>query len=296
MSLRPAQPCLESIDGFLALAFSELCSFFGAAFVAGDRLVTRPSCALSERTKRAGGGDGERGKRRRVAKGHPLPRCEGKSLSGSVALPLPSQHKPGADQPISSSSPVLSRGKGRERERERERENEARQSKKTIYQRTLEALGGDHEPRRAPEGHLGLAFRRSGSSSSSARGGGCFVVGHGERGEEDGETRERGNRVDALGREKLPLRFLGSAGKKSETMLIPRSNRRRSRFSLLSLLFSLLPSTTMINYKKLDAWRAHPMLTNTMRASAPGLAGGAALFLLYVAFDKATGGGKKAAH
>ena len=52
----------------------------------------------------------------------------------------------------------------------------------------------------------------------------------------------------------------------------------------------------MINYKKLDAWRTHPMLTGTMRASAPGLAGGAALFLLYVAFDKATGASKKAAH
>lgn len=53
----------------------------------------------------------------------------------------------------------------------------------------------------------------------------------------------------------------------------------------------------MINYKKLDAWRAHPMLTGTMRASVPGLAGGTALFLLYVAFDKATGASnKKAAH
>ena len=60
--------------------------------------------------------------------------------------------------------------------------------------------------------------------------------------------------------------------------------------------FSLRSLFTMINYKKLDAWRTHPMLTGTMRASAPGLAGGAALFLLYVAFDKATGASKKAAH
>lgn len=55
----------------------------------------------------------------------------------------------------------------------------------------------------------------------------------------------------------------------------------------------------MINFRKLDAWRAHPMLTNTMRASVPGLAGGTALFLLYVAADKLTSGGgssKKAAH
>lgn len=69
------------------------------------------------------------------------------------------------------------------------------------------------------------------------------------------------------------------------------SSRKKKRF-----FFFLPPLSTMINYKKLDAWRTHPMLTGTMRASAPGLAGGAALFLLYVAFDKATGGSKKAAH
>lgn len=44
----------------------------------------------------------------------------------------------------------------------------------------------------------------------------------------------------------------------------------------------------MINWKKLDAWRGNPLLTHTMRASAPGLLLGAGAFAVYVAFDKAT--------
>ena len=47
----------------------------------------------------------------------------------------------------------------------------------------------------------------------------------------------------------------------------------------------------MINWRRLDAWRAHPMLTHTMRASAPGFLGGAAAFALYVAYDKTVGAG-----
>ena len=47
----------------------------------------------------------------------------------------------------------------------------------------------------------------------------------------------------------------------------------------------------MINWRRLDAWRAHPLLTHTMRASAPGLALGAAAFAVYVAYDKTVGAG-----
>jgi hypothetical protein len=50
----------------------------------------------------------------------------------------------------------------------------------------------------------------------------------------------------------------------------------------------------MINWRRLDAWRSHPMLTHTMRASAPGLLLGAGAFALYVAYDKSVGAGSKA--
>lgn len=50
----------------------------------------------------------------------------------------------------------------------------------------------------------------------------------------------------------------------------------------------LLSTTSMINWKKLDAWRGNPLLTHTMRASAPGLLLGAGAFAVYVAYDKAT--------
>ena len=49
------------------------------------------------------------------------------------------------------------------------------------------------------------------------------------------------------------------------------------------------PSQTMINWKRLDAWRANPLLTHTMRASAPGFLLGAAAFAVYVAYDKTAG-------
>ena len=49
------------------------------------------------------------------------------------------------------------------------------------------------------------------------------------------------------------------------------------------------PPSTMINFKKLDAWRANPLLTHTMRASAPGFLLGAAAFAVYVAYDKTVG-------
>jgi hypothetical protein len=45
----------------------------------------------------------------------------------------------------------------------------------------------------------------------------------------------------------------------------------------------------MINWRRLDAWRAHPLLTHTMRASAPGLLLGGAAFAVYVAYDKTVG-------
>ena len=45
----------------------------------------------------------------------------------------------------------------------------------------------------------------------------------------------------------------------------------------------------MINWKRLDAWRANPLLTHTMRASAPGFLLGAAAFAVYVAYDKTAG-------
>jgi len=52
-----------------------------------------------------------------------------------------------------------------------------------------------------------------------------------------------------------------------------------------------LHPTSMINWRRLDAWRANPLLTNTMRASAPGLVLGAAAFAVYVAYDKTVGAG-----
>ena len=49
------------------------------------------------------------------------------------------------------------------------------------------------------------------------------------------------------------------------------------------------------NWRKAEAWRQHPLLTNTMRYSMPGLGIGFGAFALYVLYDK-TVGGKKAHH
>ena len=45
------------------------------------------------------------------------------------------------------------------------------------------------------------------------------------------------------------------------------------------------------NYKKAEAWRAHPLLSNTMRHSMPGFALGLAAFGAYVAYDQLVAGG-----
>lgn len=40
------------------------------------------------------------------------------------------------------------------------------------------------------------------------------------------------------------------------------------------------------NWRKAEAWRSHPLLTNTWRHSMPGLGLGLAAFAVYVAYDK----------
>jgi len=40
------------------------------------------------------------------------------------------------------------------------------------------------------------------------------------------------------------------------------------------------------NFKAAEAWRQHPLLTNTWRHSAPGLGLGLAAFAVYVAYDQ----------
>ncbi len=40
------------------------------------------------------------------------------------------------------------------------------------------------------------------------------------------------------------------------------------------------------NWKRAEAWRAHPLLNNTMRHSMPGLGLGLAAFAVYVAYDQ----------
>lgn len=40
------------------------------------------------------------------------------------------------------------------------------------------------------------------------------------------------------------------------------------------------------NWRKAEAWRAHPLLNNTWRHSMPGLGLGLAAFAVYVAYDK----------
>lgn len=40
------------------------------------------------------------------------------------------------------------------------------------------------------------------------------------------------------------------------------------------------------NFKRADAWRAHPLLTNTWRHSMPGFGLGLAAFAVYAAYDQ----------
>lgn len=40
------------------------------------------------------------------------------------------------------------------------------------------------------------------------------------------------------------------------------------------------------NWRRTEAWRAHPLLNNTMRHSMPGLGLGLAAFAVYVAYDQ----------
>ena len=48
------------------------------------------------------------------------------------------------------------------------------------------------------------------------------------------------------------------------------------------------------NWKRADAWRSHPMLTNNMRYSLPGFGIGLAAFAVYAAYDQFLGAGSKA--
>ena len=50
------------------------------------------------------------------------------------------------------------------------------------------------------------------------------------------------------------------------------------------------------NWRKFEAWRQHPMLTNNFRHSMPGLGVGLAAFAAYVAYDQTIGSGSKKAH
>jgi NADH dehydrogenase (ubiquinone) 1 beta subcomplex subunit 3 len=44
-----------------------------------------------------------------------------------------------------------------------------------------------------------------------------------------------------------------------------------------------------LNWAKVDAWRRHPLLTNTMKYSVPGIGVGFAAFVAYVAYDQTAG-------
>lgn len=46
---------------------------------------------------------------------------------------------------------------------------------------------------------------------------------------------------------------------------------------------------TGFNWRKFEAWRQHPMLTNNMRHSMPGLGLGLGAFALYVIYDQTVG-------
>jgi hypothetical protein len=52
------------------------------------------------------------------------------------------------------------------------------------------------------------------------------------------------------------------------------------------------------NFRKADAWRQHPLLTNTWRHSLPGFGLGLAAFAVYAAYDQMNKqqGGEKAGH
>lgn len=43
------------------------------------------------------------------------------------------------------------------------------------------------------------------------------------------------------------------------------------------------------NWQKFDAWRKHPLLTNTMRHSVPGIGIGFVAFAAYAAYDQTVG-------
>lgn len=44
-----------------------------------------------------------------------------------------------------------------------------------------------------------------------------------------------------------------------------------------------------LNWAKLDAWRSHPLLNNTMKYSVPGIKAGFAAFAVYVIYDQTAG-------
>ena len=50
------------------------------------------------------------------------------------------------------------------------------------------------------------------------------------------------------------------------------------------------------NWKRTEAWRQHPLISNTWRHSMPGLGLGLVAFGVYVAYDQLVAGGKKAGH
>lgn len=47
------------------------------------------------------------------------------------------------------------------------------------------------------------------------------------------------------------------------------------------------------NWRKYEAWRQHPLLTNNMRRAFPGLGLGAGAFAVYVLYDVTIGAGSK---
>lgn len=49
-------------------------------------------------------------------------------------------------------------------------------------------------------------------------------------------------------------------------------------------------------WEKYEAWRAHPLLKFNPRNALPGFFLGLGAFAVYVAYDKATGGGKDHHH
>ena len=50
------------------------------------------------------------------------------------------------------------------------------------------------------------------------------------------------------------------------------------------------------NWRKYEAWRNHPLLTNNMRYSVPGLTWGVGAFALYVVYDQLTKSSKGQQH